>query len=785
MNYLKVLGSSGSKTKFSGTTSFQIYDDIIIDAGNILNSLGSDAASINHIFLTHSHSDHIIDLPFIMDNFFEQRKTPLTVYGSKETIFSLKKHTFNEEVWPDFSKINLINSEEKSLIFKIINENEEIKLFPITITAIKANHIPGSFGFLIEKKNNYDKSYLISGDTAQNPKLWEFINNHPKITSLIVECSFPSRLNKLAIDSKHLSPKLLKDDMEKNLKRKDLQIFIYHLKSPYYDEIKEELIEKNVFVNGGKVLKDEDVIHMNSGNIESDTITKDKFNRILAINLELSSELDKDKLFEMILTLTRELTHCEAGTLYIMSKDKKYLDFKVVQNTPLNISMGGTKDDITWNSLPLYLENGEENKNMVAVVSALEKRIINISDVYNETAYNFEGTKAFDNNTGYTSKTMLVIPLVNHEDDVIGVLQLINKTKFFNQIIPFSVEDEKIIKAFAGQAAMALTNSLLINSLEEFLNAFVETIAHAIDAKSTHTRNHIGKVAKIATYLAEAIHDDKTIYKDVKYTKNQFRQIELAAWMHDIGKISMPESIIDKSTKLETILDKIYLIEERFEIIKRDYEISYLKNEISKEKFDSKSKQLIEDLDFLKKSNIGGEFMRDEDVKRIEEIAKTTYIKDGKELPLLNDLEVKNLSIRKGTLSEREKTIMNRHAELTLQMLKTLPFPKKYNKVLDIASNHHEKLNGKGYPRGLDENDLTLEDRIMILADIFEALTSSDRPYKDGKKLSEVFKILSFMAKDYEIDAQLLEFFHKSDVLQKYVIEELKTSQIDESKLSL
>jgi HD-GYP domain-containing protein (c-di-GMP phosphodiesterase class II) len=176
--------------------------------------------------------------------------------------------------------------------------------------------------------------------------------------------------------------------------------------------------------------------------------------------------------------------------------------------------------------------------------------------------------------------------------------------------------------------------------------------------------------------------------------------------------------------------------------------------------------------------------MDDEDIQRVEKLANLKYKKNGIETSLLNEDEIKNLSIRKGTLSEKEKEIMNNHAQLTLDMLSNLPFPKKYNKVLDIASNHHEKLNGKGYPRGLNEKDLSLEDRIMILADIFEALTANDRPYKKGKKLSEVFNILSTMANNKEIDSNLLRFFYENEVLIKYANEELEASQIDESRLN-
>ncbi len=558
MNYLKILGASGSKTKLKGTTSFQIYNDIIVDAGNVINSLGNDALYINHIFLTHSHSDHIIDLPFIVEGFFEQRTEPLMVYGSKETLKSVKDHTFNDEIWPDFTKINLPNSDKKSLILNVIEENETIKVGPYNITAINANHIKGAYGFVIIKNNL--NGYVISGDTYENKALWDVINNNTKIKSLIIECSFPSKMKTLALNSKHLTPEILKNEL-KYLKRDDVQIFIYHLKPSYREQMIKEIKDFKILSKGGKILEEGDVIHIDTGEIEIDTIIHNKFSRIMEINQELSSELDKNKLFEMILVLTRELTHSEAGTLYIMSKDKKNLEFKVVQNDPMNIYMGGTRDNLTWDPLPLYLKNGYKNENMVAVISALENRIINIADVYNNKRYDFEGTKRFDKTTGYKSKSMLVIPLVNHEDDVIGVLQLINKTKVLDEVIPYNEADETIIKALAGQAAMALTNTILISSLDEFLDAFVSTIGQAIDAKSRHTMNHIGNVAEISNLISVAIHNDETIYKDVKYTKNDFRQLKLAALMHDIGKISMPESIIDKGTKLETIVDRIEIIQ--------------------------------------------------------------------------------------------------------------------------------------------------------------------------------------------------------------------------------
>lgn len=774
MNFIKILGASGSKAKNQNTTSFQIFKDIIIDAGNVLNSLGNEAKDINHIFLTHSHADHITDLPFIIETFFEERKTPLTIYALEETIEVLKTYSFNNVIWPDFTKIKLLNSDENSLVLKKIKLNENINIGEYQIKPIEANHIAGSCGFVITKNH---QSFIISGDTYTNPIIWEEINNNKTIKCLIIECSFPDKFDELARVSKHLTPNLIAKEL-KNLKRKDISIFFYHLKPNYEKELLKDIKKHKLLNYKGKILKEGDVIHIDTGNIENTLLSESKFEEIMKINLAFSSEHNKEKLLENILTLTRKLTNADAGTLYIKSKDEKTLQFKVVQNDSLNIFMGGTKEKLNWNNLPIFLEDGSLNNKMVAVVCANEKRIINISDVYKTTKYKFEGTKQFDKKTSYRSKSMLVIPLINHENEVIGVLQLINKIKN-QEIVSFDKFDEKVIISLASQAAMALTNMYLINSLEDFINAFVATIAKAIDAKSPYTKDHIAKVEKIALLLAKAINDDETIYKDVKYTQNDYKQIALAAWMHDIGKISMPEHVIDKATKLEKIFDRIHLVEQRFELIKKDKEIEYLKQLISKDEFENSIKQLNENIEFIKKTNLGGEFMLDEDIEKLENISKQTYVKNGESFPLLTQDELYNLSIKKGTLTKEEIDIIKNHAQLSLDMISELPFPKKYKDVLNIACNHHEKLNGLGYPRGLSDSQISLEDRIMILADIFEALTASTRPYKEAMKLSTVENILTTMTKRGELDKNLVDFFFNHDIFKEYSKEELKDYQLD------
>ncbi|AXK48779.1 phosphohydrolase [Aliarcobacter trophiarum LMG 25534] len=774
MDYIKVLGSSGSKSKNLGTSSFLISNDIVIDAGNILNTLEEESNKINHIFLTHTHLDHIIDIPFIIDNCFSTREDSLKVYGSIQTISFLKEHVFNNIIWPDFTKIKLPNKDIYSLVFIEIDDKVETVFGNLSIKAINTKHTDGSFAYLISKN---EIKYLISGDTDFDQDFISCINSIDDLSALFIECSFPNVLEEVAKSSKHLTANSLKEFLN-NLTKNDLTIFLYHLKTPYQDKIKDEIKKLNILKNGGRILNDGDTIYLKDFQVSSAMQDIDIFDRVMDINLRLSSEQDKEHLYEMILTLLRELTLSDAGTLYLLSEDKKYLEFKVIQNDSLNIFLGTKEEKISWDALPLYLPNKEENRAMIAVVCALDKKIINIKDLYNCDLYNFEGTKFFDISKNYKSKSMLVVPLVNHEDDIIGVIQLINKD-ITNKNSFYNSYDEKVIKALSLQAAMALTNTILIDSLENFLDSFVNSIANAIDAKSRHTSTHITKMSKLAPLIAKSISDDDTIYKDIEYSKNDLKEIELAAKLHDIGKISIPEWVIDKSTKLQKLLDGFELIKLRFEVIKRDLKIDFLENKISKEEYETTLKIIEEDLEFIDKSNKGGEFMSDECLKRIKNLSSYSYILSNKEEKLLNEDEIYNLSIRKGTLTNEERDIMNSHAKLSFDMLSALPFPKKYSNIMHISVNHHEKLNGKGYPRGLSGKDLVLEDRILILADIFEALSSNDRPYKGVKKLSEIFKILDFMVNDGEIDRDLLEFFKKSDAFKEYCKTELLQEQLD------
>jgi len=759
---IKVLGSYGNRAKHAFTTAFLLREDIVIDAGNLANGLGDDVVRLEHILLTHSHFDHIIDLPFVIDTSFAERKKTLKIYGLKETIDSIKD-LFNNQIWPDFTKISLPNGKqavefiEIKIGDKLIFDNIKVKILP-------ANHTVAAVGFKITKNN---KSVILSGDTYLNDKLIEEINNTKNLQAILIECSFPSELDVLAKDSKHLTPKLI-FDLSKKIK-KDIDFYFYHFKKEYKNKIIDELYNFNLLKKPEYILEDGMCIYPFGDNgkciFTNSNLYKQELKKLMDISLELSSETNVDYFLEDVLSVAREFTLADGGSLYLKKGDKLY--FKIIQNETLKTFMGGRQGPIEWEPLEIYTD-GKENRHMVAVLCALTQKIYNIADVYLDDTFDFSGTKEFDKVTGYRSKSMLVIPLIDHKKETIGILQLINK-KENNFILPFNKDDEDITLSLASQAAISITKNKLIDNLESFIESFINVIAKAVDEKSKYTGNHVQKVATLAEIISNSINKDKEYFKDVNYDDNMLKQIKIAALLHDIGKITTDPRTMDKATKLEANIDRIKLIEERFEIIKRDYLLAGKKD----------LKEIDDDLEFLEEVNKGGEYLEDSKIKRIENIAtKYQYELGGKKVNVLRDDEVEMLKIRKGTLSDKEREHVQRHALMTYEMLSGLPFPTEYQEIVHIASNHHEKLNGQGYPRQLSEKELTLEDRILAICDIFEALTASDRPYKTPKKLSEVFKIMNNMAKDRDIDEKVLEFFIKKRIWKKYE-KYLLPSQID------
>jgi len=798
-NSIKILGAYGAKTLNTAMTCIQVDDEVLIDAGNILFGLDKDAKNIYHIFLTHTHLDHIVDIPFLIDIFFESRTKPLTIYGLKGSIENIKKHIFNWSIWPDFSNIPLTIGDEKSIIFKVLEVGEEVEVDNVKLKTIKTVHTDSSCGYVITKGTS---ATMFTADTYKCQAIWDEVNSNPLIKSVIIDISFPSILKKLAFDSKHLTPELLNEELENCLLREDVTIFVNHIKPVFLDEIKDEMkTQYPNFLRGGRILNDGDILNLETCEIK-ENLTKTQLDKIyidqlIDIGYSLTSETNFEVLLEKILLGAKQLSNADGGTLYLVSEDENHLEFTVVQTDSLKIKMGGTAGKITWPNLRLYDEKGDENYEQVAALCALTGQLINIDDVYFAKDFNFEGTKKFDAGTGYRTTSMLVVPMRNHENKVIGVLQLLNKLSDTNEIIEFTKDDEKLILSMASQAAVSISNNRLISGLEKLLMDFIKSTADAISEKSKYTGGHINRVAELATTIAKAINDDKEgIFKAKTFTPDELQQIDIAAWMHDIGKITTPEYVVDKATKLETIYDRIETVICKCEIIKRDFEIEYLKNTMEattteeKEKltqtFEEAKNEIDSYVSFLKVANKGSEFMNDEFLLKLQEIATKSLTIDGKTINLLSENELYNLSIRKGTLTSEERTVINNHVVVSYNMLNKLSFPKKLKRIPVIAGSHHKtiKTNETGRHFGYGAESImnlpmSLEDRILAVADVFEAVTASDRPYKDPNSLNHSLQILASMAKNDELDYSIVKFFIDNKIYKEYSLNNLKKEQLD------
>jgi len=373
-------------------------------------------------------------------------------------------------------------------------------------------------------------------------------------------------------------------------------------------------------------------------------------------------------------------------------------------------------------------------------------------------------------------------------------MQLINSIDDQSgETLTFSEEMKTQIESLCSQGAVALTNKRLVQELKTLFESFIQLIAKAIDEKSEYTGGHCERVPEITMMLADAVEKvDYGKYKDFSMTEDERYELYIAGWLHDCGKVATPPHVVDKGTKLETIFDRIEVIKTRFEVIKRDVEIACLKKKIEllekglkiDKKIDQDMKDKLANIDderlFIEKANIGGEFMPKEEQQKIKDISiKYNWNENGENKNFLTDIEVENLCIPKGTLLPEEREIINDHIRITIDMLERLPYPKHLKNVPEFAGGHHEKLDGTGYPKGLKADEMSVQAKMMAIADIYEALTAADRPYKDGKKLSQAMRIMGFMKNDYEIDADLFEIFVREGVYKKYAKKYIEKSQID------
>jgi HD-GYP domain-containing protein (c-di-GMP phosphodiesterase class II) len=575
-----------------------------------------------------------------------------------------------------------------------------------------------------------------------------------------------------------------------------------------------------------------------------------KLSKIVETGIALSTEKDSNALCQLILDTAKELTDADGGTLYLLTEDKAKLQFAIMLNDTLGTRLGGTAGAAPNLFVPLFNDKGEENHHNVASHTFHQEETVNIADAYHDQRFDFSGTKKFDEANGYRSKSFLTVPLKPMGGKVLGALQLIN-TRQSDQFTP---DMQSFVEALSASAATAIYNNQLLKNLEILFDAIIDIINGAIGRKSPYTGGHCERVPVIAEWLADATSAVKSgpLAGWSFANAEARREFILGAKLHDVGKVTTPEYVVDKATKLETIYNRIHEVRTRFEVLYRDAVIRRHEIVLADKKKAAEADrelaalkaQLDEEWEFLAKSNLGGEFLSPEKVERIKTIGSRTWLRyfddrlglsweeefrlshvEGLGAPkptlpaqetlladkpihvfprltpfdhtykgynfktpvppvLYNQGELYNLAISRGTLTNEEHFKIKEHVMQSIFMLNQLPLPEGLKRVPEIAGEHHETLVGTGYPYQKKAEDLSMESRILTLADIFEALTASDRPYKKAKTLSESIQVLAMFKKDQHIDGDLFDLFLTSGVYKKYAEQYLKPEQIDEVDIS-
>ncbi len=483
----------------------------------------------------------------------------------------------------------------------------------------------------------------------------------------------------------------------------------------------------------------------------------DQVETLLNIGIALSGEKDHNRLLEMIVTEARRVTGADAGTLYLC--EGNHLVFKIIQNETLNIFQGGKGEQINLPPVPMKEEN-------VASWVALHRQAVNFPDVYNAQGFDFSGPKNYDKLTGYRTGSMLVVPLCNHEDEIIGVLQLINARDEKGGYKAFAPHYEKVVTSLASQAAIALTNMQFMQDIENLFRSFVEVMATAIDARTPYNANHTRRVASLCQRITAMLNQVTEGYWGVQYfDEERIEQLVMAAWLHDVGKIAVPLTVMNKSTRLE---ERLELVLQRLDYIAANLQIQSLQARLRGDDYcdlDDELSKVEKARALILRVNDPATVVTPEIVQELIHIKEHVYQdRSGQSRPWLTPEEVEALSVARGTLTEEERRVMEDHVQFTNRMLAKIPFTRKYKDVPYWAGIHHEHLDGKGYPMGLQGDAIPPEGRILALLDIFDALTAADRPYKKGMSPEDALRIMNYMVRDGKLDGELLAHFSASRV---------------------
>ena len=481
-------------------------------------------------------------------------------------------------------------------------------------------------------------------------------------------------------------------------------------------------------------------------------LTVQDFKDILKVGIQLTVEKDDNKLLNTIVEKGMQITNCDASTLYLY--EDGLLKFRIMRTLSQNVCRGVDGEPIT-DIPPVPFK--EEN---VCAYTAIHRKVVNIEDVYHSNEFDFSGPKRYDAMTGFRTQSMLVIPVENNTGDLIGVLQMMNAQDEHGKVIPFDPQYEIVIRSLGSLAAIELTNIQYVQEIKEQLHSFVEAMATAIDERTPYNGSHTRKVAEYATILAKKINEKHTA-GEIKecFDEDRLERLQLAALLHDIGKMIVPRSVMNRATRMDK---DMAALEDRFALLQCYYEIDFLKGKISDQEYKEKETLLKDIVEFVHRiDNVG--FLQQEDFERVQEIAAMSYEKeDGERVPYFTERERVCLSVRKGTLTDNDRKIMEGHVTMTAKILSKVHFNKNYTDVPRWAAEHHEYLDGSGYPNHICGEQLDLETRILAISDIYDALTATDRPYKPPMPKEKACAILHSMAKEGKLEERLVGWLEEA-----------------------
>ena len=501
------------------------------------------------------------------------------------------------------------------------------------------------------------------------------------------------------------------------------------------------------------------------------------------IGMALSTERKPEALLELILSKSREVTSADAGSLYLAKEDEKsgvkHLVFQLTQNDSHSVPFSQFRLDIDTTSISGY--------------AAATGNILNIKDAYRIRNLPFKLNRGFDEKFGYRTKSMMVIPMKNQKDEVIGVLQLINSKKrpgirltspkiVREEVQPFSRQSQDLASSLASQAAVALENNILYHDIEKLFAGFVEASVTAIESRDPTTFGHSKRVAKLTVALAETVDSlDSGPYKDIHFSREDIREIQYASILHDFGKVGVPEEVLVKAEKLYP--SQLELVKKRFQYVRKALELeSYRKKvdyllangnqgyEAPFAAIDSQREQEARNLDEFMEQILEANkptVLPEKISEKLVEIAGWRFDDpSGITEPLLTAEELQLLSITKGSLNPYERLQIESHVIHSFRFLKQIPWTKELQRIPDIVSAHHEKLDGSGYPYKMKSHEIPFQAKIMTIADIFDALTARDRPYKRAVPVDRALNIIGDEVKSELLDPVLFHLFVDAKIFQ-------------------